>query len=216
MTNCACFFSVSLLGLTLVGCGGAAAQNQPAPAEPAVETVPTPTTEASNVEDLEEAGPAESDSQQSAETEETPAETSEDSASSAPSSTAKKSPREMLTEAGLGFMIDLTASSKKPGKAFKGDVMAFKREGPERYRWVIYDRKGEQLKEVFSVPIEFEEKGETSIVIKPKGAGKGARPILGGQQSITISIPNDYSIEIEDPKLGHLVYNAKFSLIEGE
>jgi hypothetical protein len=78
---------------------------------------------------------------------------------------------------------------------------------------VTYKRKGANLSEVHTTSIEFGEEGANSIVIAARGREQGERPLFKGATKIVIKVPNDYSIELEDPKYGRLLYDAKVGLV---
>ena len=48
---------------------------------------------------------------------------------------------------------------------------------------------------------------------KTLGYGKGKRQLFKGLSRIEIGVPNEYSVEVQDPEFGHLVYDAKVGLV---
>jgi hypothetical protein len=49
--------------------------------------------------------------------------------------------------------------------------------------------------------------------VKLTGKQKGTRPLFRGKNEIVISVPNEYSLEFDDPEFGRLRYDAKIGLI---
>jgi hypothetical protein len=99
----------------------------------------------------------------------------------------------------------------KARDAFMADVLRFKKESETRTLFVVYKRAGSVLREVSTGPVTLEEQGET---VKLKFLStKGARPLWTGAKEASIKVPNDYSIELDDPTHGHLRYDAKIGLV---
>ncbi|HET9934821.1 MAG TPA: hypothetical protein VFQ35_29150, partial [Polyangiaceae bacterium] len=87
------------------------------------------------------------------------------------------------------------------------DGMGFKQE-KGRWYWLVIKRKGKTLINLHKVPVEFVKDEEHSVVLKPAGKDEGTA--RGGALTETkVSVPNEYQIEIEDPSLGKVVYEAK-------
>jgi hypothetical protein len=147
-----------------------------------------------------------------------------------------RSPRAIITATEIAFIIDYNNSAPKEAaeekcdteaeddlakraacmtKArdeFLADVIRFKNEAG-KWAMITYKRKSTNLIEVHTTTFDFgEEKGDT-IELKPKGPEQGQRPLFKGSSRIVIKVPNDYSIEIDDPKFGHLRYDAKVGLV---
>src|SRR5450432_1941922 len=96
--------------------------------------------------------------------------------------------------------------------AFKPDVLRFKKDG-SHWSCIVYKRDGSRLDEVYSARVELAEDSPSSVKLKFSGAEKGVRPLLKNKREIVIRVPNDYSLEVTDAELGHLVYEAKVGLI---
>jgi hypothetical protein len=219
----------ALLSLLAVRCGGSPPPAADPPAEPTGPAAPEPAKPAPA-----EAPPAEEPAATSE-----PAETSapaEEPASSA--SRPSRPPSEVIGAANMAFMIDYGASAPKEAaekacdaesgddpqaraaciqkarEEFLADVLQFKKVGAKWF-WISYQRKGRQLIEVHKTEIELGEETESTIKIVVKGKEEGRkRPLFPNSKEMTISLPNDYGIVIEEPSLGRLVYDAKIGLVE--
>jgi hypothetical protein len=147
----------------------------------------------------------------------------------------------MLTARDAAFLVDYAASDakqrakdscektqKEPDKlgaclekareAFQPDVIRFKRDHDNKNDWekkiqlVIYKRNGSTLREVSTGMVELTPEGDDAVRVK-LGKQKGSRPLWRGQPSALVKAPNDYSIEVDDPELGKLRYDAKIGLV---
>jgi hypothetical protein len=99
----------------------------------------------------------------------------------------------------------------KARESFLPDVLRFKKESETRTVFVVYKRAASTLREVSTGPVTLTENGaEVKLVFQ---STKGARPLWIGQKEAVVKVPNDYSIELDDPVLGHLRYDAKIGLV---
>ncbi len=105
----------------------------------------------------------------------------------------------------------LAACKTKARDDLAADVIKFKKEG-KGWSWYVYKRKGSNLTEVFSAPVEFTDETERTVAVQIKG-GDGTRPLFKGSNKFVITVPNDYSIELKDPKYGSLLYDAKIGMV---
>jgi hypothetical protein len=230
-----------ICALWLVSCGGASpppAAPEPAPSAPApaqatgpsveLEMPPgeaEPEPEASSPAGKPAAAPAGSA---------TPPAASE--AQRAAETTATRRPIEVLTGPNVAFIVDYQNSQpyevaertcdseagddggaraecmKKARAAFRADVLYFKKDAQGRFWLTVYERKGSALPELFKARVEFADETANSVSVRLKEE-KGTRPILVGAGKITVSVPNDYALELNDPKFGKLVYGAKVGLV---
>ncbi|HEY3499916.1 MAG TPA: hypothetical protein VGK73_34735 [Polyangiaceae bacterium] len=145
-------------------------------------------------------------------------------------------PLDMITARDAAFLIDYANSAPKqaaqtacekesagdPAKmgacltkareAFQPDVLRFRKDSETQTSLVVYKRAGSTLRELAIAAVTLSEEGDT-VRVKFGGRYKGARPIWRGRPEGTLRVPNDYSIEIDDPDLGHLRYDAKIGLV---
>jgi hypothetical protein len=142
-----------------------------------------------------------------------------------------------LTHPGVVFMVEYSltdayqrateactaeagADEKKrgecPGKVrerFGADVIRFREDDDGRLWWLVYQRKGDDLVETHSTRVELDVSAAPTVTMTTIGHGKGKRPLFKGLSRVELGVPNEYSIEIHDPELGHLVYDAKVGLV---
>ena len=101
---------------------------------------------------------------------------------------------------------------EKARDKFLPDVLRFKKDEQGKLSFVVYKRAGSSLREVYLSSIEFADEGTDSVRVKLTGREKGTRPLFKSGKNV-VQVPNDYSIEIEDPQFGKLTYNAKIGLV---
>jgi hypothetical protein len=101
----------------------------------------------------------------------------------------------------------MNACMAEARKAVDVDGYRFK-EVDGKWFWSTLRTQGRVLHTTHKFEIEFGPEQGKSITIKPKGkdmgTGHGRTP-----GTVTIEVPNEYQITINDPKLGKLVYEAK-------
>ncbi len=97
-------------------------------------------------------------------------------------------------------------------KKIEIDGMRFKQERG-RWYWSTIRLKGKVVVTLNKVPIEFGKEDEHSIVLKPVGKDEGTAPGKGLSET-KLAVPNDYQIELQDPKHGKMVFEAKIGLVE--
>lgn len=164
----------------------------------------------------------------------TPAPASEPT-SGGPSRTQK--PIDILTAADVAFLIDYansgarTKAQEKCDKEAKGDasalgqcltkaredfqpdVLRFRKDGEKSWSLLIYKRHGSSLRELSAGNITFGPETAEGVSIKFSGRQKGLRILWRGANEAMVRVPNDYSIEITDPELGDLRYDAKIGIV---
>ena len=104
----------------------------------------------------------------------------------------------------------LNACMAKARQALEVDGYRFK-EKDGKWWWHTLRTQGKVVHTTHKFEIEFGPEKDGSITLKPKGKDLGSSP---GRtpSSVTISVPNDYQIVLNDPKLGKLVYEAKIGI----
>jgi len=103
--------------------------------------------------------------------------------------------------------------ASKAREKFAADVIRFREDDEGQLWWLTYRRKGEDLEETHSVKVELDASAPQSVTMTTLGPGKGKRPLFKGATRIVMGVPNEYSIELNDPELGQLVYDAKIGLV---
>jgi hypothetical protein len=141
----------------------------------------------------------------------------------------------MITQDDVAFMIDYGNSTpkttaegkcasqegqaradcmKKARAEFLSDVLTFRKAASGAIQFAIYARRGTQLQEIYTVGAEFEEKSPTEVVLKTKGKGKGSRPLFAAERSTIVTVPDDYTLVLNDSRFGTLKYTARHGLVE--
>ena len=80
--------------------------------------------------------------------------------------------------------------------------------------WLTYERRGQNLVVLHKIPIEFAEETKDRVTLRPTGKDMGLAPLAGIPPKVVVRMATEYSIEIEDPKLGKMVYDAKIGMIQ--
>ena len=106
------------------------------------------------------------------------------------------------------------ACLQKARNQFRADVLLFHKDKKDHITLTIYKRNESALSEVFVAPVAFANVTAHSVQLKFKGGGSGQRPIFKSVASPTLSLPNDYSIEIDDAEYGKLRYDAKVGFVD--
>lgn len=91
------------------------------------------------------------------------------------------------------------------------NVHRFQQKG-DGWVWSTYERRGNQLVILHKFAFEFGEETKDTVEIKPIGKDQGLAPIAA-PRSVIIKCPDEFSIEITDPKLGRMVFDGKLGLV---
>jgi hypothetical protein len=220
----------------LVVLGASACASKRAPASPSPEPAPEPKAAIPVAEAPApaEATPVDAGSV-AADTQAPP-----DASSPAPETTETKrtqKPIDMLTARDAAFLLDYANSDAKRAaetacdkeakddaekrgacltKArdkFMPDVLKFRRDSETQISLLVYKRSGSVLREVWVGVVELSESSSDAVKVKLTGRQKGTRPLWRGRSEVVLSVPNEYSIEFDDPDHGHLRYDAKIGLV---
>jgi len=212
----------------VLGCGGGAAPPADAPDEaqpPAAQAKPAPPPEKAKAAD--DAGDAsksdDGKAKKSAEEENTNA------------FQLDRPPRDIVTAEDTSFELNYSASEvgerdeKRCEQESGGDPKAngeCKRAARNKvptliqrfveknkvWYWLTYERRGKQLITLHKITFEFGEDTANTVTIKPIGKDQGLAPLSPVPRKVVITIPNSYSIEMDDAQLGKLRYSAKIGL----
>jgi hypothetical protein len=96
---------------------------------------------------------------------------------------------------------------------FLPDVLRFRKDSETQTSLLVYKRKGSALSEQWVGLVALSEPSSDSVKIQFLNKGKGYRPLWQGKNEVVIHVPNEYSIELDDPVYGQLRYDAKIGLI---
>jgi hypothetical protein len=104
---------------------------------------------------------------------------------------------------------------RKASSKFGEDGIQFKQEKGTWY-WITQRRKGSTLTTLHKIPFEFGEEKETYVILKPNGKDTGRTPMRNIPKEVKIEVPNEFSIAIQDPDAGRLVYDAKIGITSAD
>lgn len=145
-------------------------------------------------------------------------------------------PSELLTAEDVAFVLDwqastpqLVATEKCQERAgedaaavarcvederakFSADVLRFRKLGGQ-LRWTVYKRSKDRLQVVYSVPFVFKDETDYSVSLLLQGKGNGYPPIQPQANTVQVNFPSVYSIELNDPVRGTLVYTSKRGVV---
>jgi hypothetical protein len=153
-----------------------------------------------------------------------------------PSEEPQPRPIAILTGRDVSFMVDYASSDAKaravtacdqeakgdPGvraacldkarEKFQPDVLRFDQDKQKQWSLIIYKRSQETLKEVWIGRVTFADETQDSVRLRLGKPESGQRPLFRSGNNV-IKVPNAYSLELEDPQLGKLSYQAKIGLV---
>lgn len=220
---------VSFIGLSVLALAGCGGSKPPAEEPSSAKTAPA-----------EEAKPAATNADDAKKDEPKPeakSETKSADASSGPE--VKRTAKDIITAPEVTFMFNFndsepkekaekacTAESgedpkkmalcmKKASAKFEADGMQFKKDNKGQWVWVTIRRKGSAITVLHSIPIDFGDDKPTSVVIKPIGKDSGKQPMKAPNE-VTIEVPNEFEIALQDPAHGRMVYEAKIGIMSNE
>lgn len=106
-----------------------------------------------------------------------------------------------------------TACLREARENFEADVLRFRSDGLGHIKLVIYRRNGSSLKELYVANVELDDSSVNKVKVEIKESGSGKRPIMRDRSKFELLLPNEYSLEFEDPQFGRLPYIAKVGLV---
>jgi hypothetical protein len=104
---------------------------------------------------------------------------------------------------------------KKASSKFEADGMQFKKDDKGEWVWITIRRKGSSITVLHKIHIDFGDDKPTSVVIKPTGKDTGKQPGKFPSE-VTIEVPNEFQIALDDPTNGRMVYEAKIGIMSDE
>jgi hypothetical protein len=150
--------------------------------------------------------------------------------------TPRQSPIETLTAREVAFMVDYASSDAKAQaetaceseakgdpaaraacldkarQKFLPDVLRFEQDKQKHWSLVVYKRTESVLKEVYLGRVDFTDETADSVRVRLQQPESGQRPLFKSGKTL-VKVPTAYSLEIEDPQLGKLTYQAKIGLV---
>lgn len=114
---------------------------------------------------------------------------------------------------GAGDAAAQAACKQKERGEFMADVIQFKRDKDESVTWIVHRRKGSTLIRLHASPVKLTQKSENTVTVEITDDDKKPRVLFPNKRKFDVVVPNDYSIEIDEPRLGKLVYDAKIGIV---
>jgi len=105
------------------------------------------------------------------------------------------------------------ACMKRERSEFVADVIQFKKDAKDKVSWATYRRRGETLFLVHRTAVDLTGPTDNTVTVVITGDDKGPRALFAQKKKFVVQVPNDYSIELDDPFLGKLVYDAKLDIV---
>lgn len=212
--------SCASLVLALAGCGGskppAAAPTTPAPS--ATETAPASAAPSAS------AAPASTPS---------PSDTSSSNSGSAEA--LEQPPIDLITQTGEGWVIDFedsdigakaekqckSKSLKRQAKCrehkhneFLADVLQFKKHKDGKITFTVYKRRGDRLTKLNINDVKLTQKTGHSVTVEITDNSHVPRLLFTRRRKFVVTVPNGYSVQLQDPRYGKLVYDGKVDMFK--
>lgn len=96
------------------------------------------------------------------------------------------------------------------------ESVRFVKDPSGQYFWVTYNRYKGNLLKWHRIQFSPGKADADSITLNLIGKDKGVAPMPKVPASLSIELPNDYSIIVSDPEHGAMLYDAKIGLMEQE
>ena len=101
---------------------------------------------------------------------------------------------------------------EKERDRFTADVLVF--EKSDQGQWLtIYKRNGNALSQMSKSKLALGEDTTENMVVKIESE-KGWRPLFAGKKQFSVHFRDEYSVELDEPQYGKLVYDARIGLID--
>jgi hypothetical protein len=216
----------------LAACGGSGTPAQDATSEKSEKPA-----QAATADDTAEESATESDTKDTADKDAKADAKSGKSGSAKPALSRK--PKDFLVMPGVMFMLTFNesdvkeraeqeCSNKSKGdtekqadcmaaaqKKFDADGYHFEQDDAGKWWWMTVRVRGNDVKWLHRIPIEFADETDHSVTIKTTGRDTGTSPGKVPAE-VVIEVPNEYQIVVNDPQHGKLVYTAKMGMASGD
>lgn len=100
----------------------------------------------------------------------------------------------------------------KERKKIVNDMLSVSKDKSGKWWWTVARMQGTKLTALHKVEIEFGEEKADTITLKPTGRDKGKKPWANPPNQIKLSVPNEFSVVVDDPTYGKMVYEAKIGI----
>ncbi len=89
----------------------------------------------------------------------------------------------------------------------------FVKKGAE-YWWITFNRYKGNLLKWHIIQFQVGEEKSDWVALKPLGKDKGLAPMPRVPRTLEIELPNDFSIVLNDPEFGKLIFDAKVGMMD--
>jgi hypothetical protein len=104
------------------------------------------------------------------------------------------------------------ACLEKERNKFTADVLVFEKD--DNGQWVsIYKRTGNALSQMSKSKVALGEDTTEKLSFKVED-DKGWRSLFAGKKKFDVRMRDEYSIELDEPQYGNLVYEARIGMID--
>jgi hypothetical protein len=104
----------------------------------------------------------------------------------------------------------------KERKEIVADIQNFTKDKAGKFWWTIARMQGSKLRTLHKIQVEFADDKADSVTIKPVGKDRGTKPWGNPPAKVVIKVPNEFSMELDDPTYGKMVYEAKIGIVGNE
>ena len=123
-----------------------------------------------------------------------------------------KAAKEQCESAG-GARNEISACLEKARAKVPIESLRFVKKGAD-YWWITLNRYKGNLLKWHIIQFQVGEEKSDWVALKPIGKDKGIAPMARIPRTLEIELPNDFSIVLNDPEFGKLMFDAKIGMIE--
>jgi hypothetical protein len=124
--------------------------------------------------------------------------------------------RERCAEGAQDTPREMAACMEKARGKVAVESVRFIKESSGALWWVTYNRYKGNLLKWHKVQYQPGEETNDSIKLNLIGKDKGIAPMARVPRTLSIALPNDYTIVVNDPEQGPMQYDAKIGMLEDE
>jgi hypothetical protein len=151
-----------------------------------------------------------------------------------------KTPTQILTEDGVAFAFSFqdsdvgkkaeencakkskddpqkkAACMKKARDRYPEEGIHFKKDPEGKWWFVTYGKHRGKPADLHRIECEFGEEKGNQVTVKLKGPDKGSKRMGSVPRELVIQVPDDYSILIDDPAKGNVIYKTRVGATDPE
>ena len=92
-------------------------------------------------------------------------------------------------------------------------MVQFKKDKNDKVTFIVHRRSGSTLVRLHQSDVQLTQKSENTVSVEITDADKNPRVLFYLKKKFDVLVPNDYSIEFDEPRFGKLIYEAKVGLV---